>query len=254
MLPCFSIRGITIHSYGLMAALALIAANASAFPIIRRKGISAYEIMLLEAYMLLGALLGSKLLYLAVSFREIDWRLFLSSFDYFSALLNSGFVFYGGLIGGIASFFLGAHIHGCDGLSILDDFIYAVPLAHGIGRIGCFLSGCCYGVEYDGILAVHNAYLPYTVFPVQLLEAALLFILSAYLLMLTLRNARNQTRIYLLSYSAIRFMTEFFRADAARGRIGGLSLSQAISLAILISVIISFPLIPDRDQNANDRV
>ena len=90
MLPCFSILGITIHSYGLMAALALIAANASAFPIIRRKGISVYEIMLLEAYMLLGAMLGSKLLYFAVSFREIDWRLFLSSFDYFSALLNSG--------------------------------------------------------------------------------------------------------------------------------------------------------------------
>ena len=71
-----------------------------------------------------------------------------------SNLLGSGFVFYGGLFGGILGYYLGVKIAKCNFSDFVSFFVFIVPLVHGFGRIGCFCAGCCYGIPYEGFFSV----------------------------------------------------------------------------------------------------
>ena len=96
-----------------------------------------------------------------------------------------------------------------------DSFAVAIPLAQGIGRFGCYLHGCCFGLPSD---------LPWSVnlwnttrHPVQLYEAALDFSLAAilYLSRRTSYPNGHLFRRYILGYACIRLVTDFFRGDPA---------------------------------------
>jgi len=111
----------------------------------------------------------------------------------------------------------------------------SVPSAHAVGRVGCFLGGCCHGVysERFGIAfsesPVSENGVPY--FPIQLVEAAGEIAIASVLLFAAKKD-RGYTSlgIYLVLYSAMRFVLEFFRGDAERGYVGALSVSQFIGL------------------------
>lgn len=112
----------------------------------------------------------------------------------------------------------------------------AVPLFHMFGRIGCFLGGCCYGVESDfGFVFEHSlveAANGVRRFPVQLVEAGfnlLLFAVLAWLLKKGVCKGKLFL-LYLLAYSVGRFVLEFWRGDAYRGFLFGVSTSQLISI------------------------
>ena len=156
--------------------------------------------------------------------------------------MTSGFVFYGGLIGALLCALLAKKIHKIDVAALLRSCIFFLPLAHGFGRIGCFLGGCCYGIPYDGWLAVTfpddvGIPEPLTRFPVQLVESALLICLAIVLFILAYRGKDRRTiSIYLIAYAIIRFVLEYLRADAARGSFLFLSTSQWISILIVIAV------------------
>ena len=157
-----------------------------------------------------------------------------------SGLISGGFVFYGGLIGGIAGYFPGVKIARCGLKTFLNTFAFAIPYVHAFGRIGCFCAGCCYGIEYHGPLSAAGH------FPVQLLEALLLFAF-AFMMMFIIIKKKQETKegllflCYLLYYSIVRFFLEFLRGDEVRGRLGAgtfsLSTSQFISLLILLCLI-----------------
>ena len=118
----------------------------------------------------------------------------------------------------------------------------AVPLAHAFGRIGCFFAGCCYGIPYDppiGIClknAIGTAPTDIPLFPVQLLESGLDFLLAG-LLQLCFRKRTRKTDVipfYCIGYAGIRLFTERFRYDTERGIYFGLATSEWISLALAI--------------------
>ena len=129
-------------------------------------------------------------------------------------------------------------------LPYLNEVIFCVPIAHAFGRIGCFLAGCCYGVPWHGMISVHYpaggiAPAGIALFPVQIAEAAGLIIIS--LTGMYLQHTKRLTRpvrAYLLSYSILRFMTEYARFDAARGRALVFSTSQWISMAMLLAILL----------------
>lgn len=116
-----------------------------------------------------------------------------------------------------------------------------IPLFHCFGRIGCFLGGCCYGIESSFGFTVHNNILNPSIndvqrFPVQLLEAALNLILY-FILFYLFKNNKFKGKliaVYLILYSIIRFFDEFLRADEYRGFLFGLSTSQIISILIFV--------------------
>jgi phosphatidylglycerol:prolipoprotein diacylglycerol transferase len=183
-----------------------------------------------------------------------------------SGLISSGFVFYGGLIGGIPGYFLGVKIARCGIRTFLNTFAFAIPYVHAFGRIGCFCAGCCYGIEHHRGFSVAGR------FPVQLVEAFLLFIFAFVVLGLIWKKAPLQEvtetlepqeqrglsqrqqkvsqsplfiknhlfLIYILYYSIIRFFLEFLRGDEARGRValgtsGTLSVSQVVSVILFLA-------------------
>ncbi len=123
-------------------------------------------------------------------------------------------------------------------------------IAHGLGRLGCFFGGCCYGGVTDSIFGVSfpagssaaNKYpaspggpsLP--VLPTQLFEAV--FEILLYVVMLLLRFRKEwkgyNIEIYCISYGVFRFVLEFFRGDDRGGTGLGLSPSQIMSIVLLI--------------------
>lgn len=205
----------------------------------KRKELSIFEFSLSYLYYSFGAVIGAKLLYIIVSIGIIDW-----SEITFSALMRRGFVYYGSLIGGLISLVLFNRLYRVDLYLVKRDYIFLIPLFHFFGRIGCYLSGCCYGILYDGPLAVtfpegSDAYaFGLSRFPTQLLEAFVVLLIAIFIFFFfTLKKREGALTFYLVSYPVARFFIEFLRGDDIRGHLFGLSTSQWISLAILLVVL-----------------
>lgn len=233
----FLIFGREIPLYGVFFFLGiLLAAGAALLLAHKKRAMPLYEVVYSAVYTMIGAILGAKLLFLAVSLPE----LIRESIPIIAAI-KGGFVFYGGFLGG----FLGLWIYTKQFKMKLLPFVclYAtvVPLGHAFGRVGCYFAGCCYGIPYDGWGAVvyHETLgrtpLEVPLFPVQLLESLLLLCLFAVLLVLYLRDRGALCPwVYLASYGVIRFLLEFLRYDAERGRLLWLSTSQWVSVGLLL--------------------
>lgn len=232
-----------IPSYGLMIVIGVVFANLLALCVLKKFNQDANDFIILEAYAFLGGCVGAKVLYLIASFKEIEWNR-ITEFDYFNQLMQGGFVFYGGLILGLL-FVLGAgKVHKLPAIEYLRNYIFLIPFIHCFGRIGCFLAGCCYGIPYDGIGAIvfpegSLAISGVPLFPVQLVEAVSLMIISMTILILQLRfNWKYTVETYLITYGIVRFILEFFRYDNVRGSIYMFSTSQWISLLLIVVVIV----------------
>lgn len=203
------------------------------------------EILYMMLFMGIGVFLGARLMYVFTSIEfsmNNDITLWENIVVWALQIATGGLVFYGGLIGGaaVAIFYV---LHFKAPVSEMIDIVFAgIPLFHFFGRIGCFLSGCCYGIEYHGIFAVvfpegnyGNAPSGMELFPVQLLEAAFNLLLWGVLTVVYRKTSRPwlTTGLYLFLYGIIRFLMEFLRGDDIRGYIGELSVSQVISIFIV---------------------
>lgn len=192
-------------------------------------------------YGAVGAILGGKLLYILTVLPFAAENLF-SNGSFFSAVLflfRGGYVFFGGLLGGIAAVWFYCRRFCVPVLDLLDRIIVFVPFVHCCGRIGCFFAGCCYGISWSGPLAVNLSASPFclaegTVFPVQLGEALADLLLFGVLFLRgqKLRKEGTQTGCYFVIYSCVRFFLEFLRGDVIRGIICGLSLAQWICIPL----------------------
>lgn len=244
MLPLISIFGKTISTYTLMAVIGLLAAGVYFCRQIRRFGLDDNDAIIWLLVTGVGILLGGHILFAVTNLDKLHLYSQVKSFKDFiivSVQIFGGSVFYGGLIGGMV--FASAWIR----LKHLNFKVYsdimasAAPLFHSFARVGCFLGGCCFGVESRFGFTAHGNILSPAVndvcrFPVQLLEAALNLVLFTVFSRL-LKKKRFEGRLfplYLLSYSVIRFCDEFLRGDAVRGRIWLLSTSQWVSIYIAV--------------------
>lgn len=167
----------------------------------------------------------------------------------FETIKNTGIVFYGGLIGMLVTYSIciRTSLISEKDFQILDILAVTVPLFHTIARIGCFLAGCCYGVERDTCISVRYTLLEQGMrntslrIPVQIIEAGFNFLIFIYLLSLLKSDTWRSKHIlyrYLTIYPITRFFLEFIRGDSARGVINGISFSQVISVGILIFVLV----------------
>ncbi len=252
----FNVFGKTIPVYGLcfMAGVALSALVAVG--LIKKRKIDAFDLAGSAIYAMIGGLLGSKLLFVVVSWEQI--RAYQLTF---LQVMQGGFVFYGGLIGGALGLYIYIKQFRLPLLDFLDIYAVVLPLGHALGRVGCFLGGCCYGMQMptDCFLCVTydeplNALTPRGVplLAVQLIEAFFLICIFSLLLILFLKNKRlygGLALVYAFAYAVLRFTLEFFRGDKERGGAFSLSTSQWISLGILmvVAVIVLIKNIQNRD-------
>ncbi|MCR4610941.1 MAG: prolipoprotein diacylglyceryl transferase [Lachnospiraceae bacterium] len=229
-----------IPAYGTMIATGVIVANIIVILLILlRDHKDIWDFVILEGFGLLGGIIGSKLLYIIVSFDDIPWDR-IGEPEVLATLIGGGFVFYGGLILAVIMVFIGAHFNKIDAWDYLSNYAFAIPLAHGFGRIGCFLAGCCYGVPYHGPLAVvfpeSSIIAPpgIELFPVQIVEACCLFVISIILfLFYWFRKTNYLLPMYFILYGIVRFVLEYYRFDEYRGKFLSLYTSQWISIGMI---------------------
>lgn len=239
----FFLFGTFIPYYGFCIVVGIGCAFLLGYFLCKKLSLNVDDFILLDAYMVAFGFLGAKLLYIVVSFRTIDFSLVFHSLANFNAFVASGFVFYGGLLGGLAALPLVKKMHHLDVSAYILVLVPCLSLAHAFGRVGCSLAGCCYGKITDGnlyFLYHKSAVAPNDVrlFPVQGIESSCLVILTVIFTFLVLRNHFRKVHVvYIVSYSVIRFFLEFFRGDAERGIFGFLSTSQIVSLLLILGVI-----------------
>lgn len=236
-----NILGREIPLYSLMIVFGVCLAGAVGIILSRIKKIALFDLLCSGVYVMFGGFIGAKLLFIAVSLPTIiEMEISLIS------LLYGGFVFYGGMIGGGLALLIYSKRYS-EGYELFDIYAVSLPLGHALGRVGCFLAGCCYGIPYDGKFShvytesVGLTPLGVPLLPIQLIEAAGLVVLFFVLLTIYLVLGKNQrylcVRIYLLSYSVMRFILEFFRGDTERGSVWIFSTAQIISVIIFLGVI-----------------
>lgn len=235
----FSIGPVTIYGYGLMIAIGILLAYFFAVYRAKKRNLSDDPIFSILICAVFFGFLGAKLLYIITVLDEIikDPKLLWDVAD--------GFVVYGGIISGILAILIYCRIKKIDFFTYLDLILPSVALAQGFGRIGCFLAGCCYGVETKSAFSItfhHSAYAPNNVplFPSQLVSSGLNFVHFIVLCLIAgkAKKKGTVTSCYLIFYSIGRFIIEFFRGDLLRGSVGRLSTSQFISIFVLAAGIL----------------
>ncbi|MFA6434319.1 MAG: prolipoprotein diacylglyceryl transferase [Elusimicrobiales bacterium] len=245
----FHIGGFKLPAYGLMVGLGYTAAVLYLLKSRAPSGITREASADLVFYSALAGILGAKAVFAATYWAELGPDLG-SKLIYILRSFQYGFVFYGGLAAGAAAFFVYCRRHGLDFLKAADHFTPALALAHGFGRLGCFMAGCCHGRPSDGCFGiaftsplseVPQAYLGVPLYPTQLFEAAGNFLIFAGLVLLS-RRARTSPggmilAAYGLAYSVLRFMVEFMRGDDRGGAWLGLSPAQLVSVIVASAAV-----------------
>lgn len=230
----FSIGEFNVYGYGLMLALAVVAAFVVSM--IRAKFFYKTNPDLLFNAGLVGiifGLIGAKLTYWIVEIKAViaNPKMLLD--------LGGGFVVYGGIILGVLMPVLYLKLIKKErALPLLDLAMPAISLGQAIGRVGCLLAGCCYGAEapegsWFAITFPAGAEAPVGIplYPTQIMSSVGNLLLFAFLLIYTNRErfAGEVVSFYMVLYAIGRFVVECFRADP-RGNVGALSTSQFISI------------------------
>jgi phosphatidylglycerol:prolipoprotein diacylglycerol transferase len=240
----FRIGNFPINTYGVLLALAFLSALLIASRLAAHDGLPRERVYDLGLWMLLAAIVGSKVLMLFTEpeYREDPSRLI--SLDF----LRSGGVFYGGLIAAVVAGYFLIRRYKLPWWKTADAFAPGIALGNAIGRQGCFAAGCCWGKpttlpwgvqfteaghEVTGVpLGVH-------LHPTQLYESFGALLIFFFLLWLH-RRKRFSGQVILLYgvlYAVMRFTIEFFRDDP-RGDIAGLTTLTGLSTSQMLSLII----------------
>lgn len=243
-----------IAYYGLMIVLGILVSALIAYFQIKRFHLVMNNLIIICGFFALFGIIGAKILYLIISFPNIDISKLLN-LNYVSSLMSGGFVFLGGILGGLLALVLCKNKLEIPVPQYVQACIGCIPIGHAFGRIGCYLVGCCYGIPYTGWFSVTYTESPFApcgvkLFPVQLAEAAVEIGLGIILLMLSPKLKRYLGLfLYLTIYSLSRFFLEFLRYDEVRGKIAGISTSQF--LCVLLFIFSALSLLNSTKHNFN---
>ena len=248
MLPFINVFGISIPMYGLMISIGVALGVLAAVYLPCKKNIPRQDLFFSFCYAGIGVFIGAKLLYLIT----VAPSLFFSddapeiTLELIIRLFRYGFIFYGGVFGGILAVYIYTKKYKLSFINIMEVLIVSVPLIHAVGRIGCFCAGCCYGRPAAppwGVYFKAGSSAPYGVslFPIQLLESAINIVLFAAIFIYSRKDRKDGQIIgfYFVGYGIERFILEYLRYDQAPILLG-LSLSQIISLLIIPIGILLF--------------
>jgi phosphatidylglycerol:prolipoprotein diacylglycerol transferase len=250
--------GLKVHSFSLMLLLACFAAFRLAARRARRERLDPIIIDDLAVWLFVGGLLGARALFVLQNPGAIHGWVDVVS------IWRGGIVFYGCILGGLAGSLLLWVRRPFPFLATADAVAPALALGIVLGRIGCFLNGCCYGSPCDRPWAVRfpagtfpwaaqvqaglispGSPLSLPVHPKQLYLAlaglALLGLLWAYYP--RRRRDGEVMALLMIAYPVTRFLTEFFRGDVG-GLYAGLTISQYISMGLLAGGLVAWHLLP----------
>lgn len=235
----FKIGPYQLYSYGAMLALAFLVCSFLAKKRAASFGIDGEKVLDLTVLLIISGVIGGRAMFVLLDFGYFKAR----PLDIFK-LWEGGLVWYGGFVLAVISGAVFLRIYKMPVLKTADLMMPYVALGQSIGRIGCFLNGCCYGKAT--VLPIGVVFNPErgAVLPTQLFESAAMFIVYLILRRRIPSNGRTLF-LYLMLYSAFRFLNEFLRGDNMLA-VMGLTFSQFISVIIFAAAVILWKTIPSK--------
>lgn len=238
-LPLIGGRG--IHIYGVMIAMGFLLGMQWSRYESKRVGVDEKKVIDLFFYTIIAGLVGSRILYIVNSVDRF-WSDPLILFR----VWEGGLVFQGGIIGSLIVIFWLCRRYQLSLRKVADIFAPALSFGHGLGRVGCFFAGCCFGKQCDPhfFLAVIFPHIPNGIapagvplYPTQLIEAFGELLILIVLIVYRKRKAFDGgvALLYLILYSILRSLNELLRGDVIRGFVVEpyLSVAQFISLVTI---------------------
>lgn len=238
---------IRIPSYGLLLAIAF---SLGYFETLRRcireREIEPRHIENLFLIVIASAVVGSRLFHIVFE----DPVYYFQNPAKIFAVWQGGYTFYGGLLVGLFSSYLYCRISDLNFLKIVDIITPSVVSGLAIGRVGCFLAGCCWGkpttMPWGVVFSAPLSFAPdhtHALHPTQLYEAAGALVLFVYCWIKCNHRKFDGQILFtgLIGYSLIRFLVEFLRGDDYRGFVleGVLSYAQLVSLTLLPFTVVA---------------
>ncbi|HPG31593.1 MAG TPA: prolipoprotein diacylglyceryl transferase [bacterium] len=251
----FQIGSLKIYSYSLFIFLGFMISVETAILLSKHSNLKKADFLDAAFIGIFSGIVGDKILYILQNSNKPLYDLFN-----FSQYLEGGLVIYGGLILSSICLSIYIKIKKINFIKFCDMAFLVLPLGIAIGRIGCFLNGCCYGiisqskfgVKYPKFYSVkygligseaflehlHKGYVKHSdlfsmpVYPTQLISSFANLIIFI-LLLLTYKKIKISGIVpiqFLLLYSIFRFFIEFIRAEPRYYL--NLTLSQYISIAL----------------------
>ncbi len=214
----FTIGTLTIRWYGVMIAVAIIISVIAAYVESRRQNLNTDDVLDMATTAILCGILGARL----------GWILTSGSFIWYLehplaliAVWKGGLSYFGGIAGGV----IGAnwiirrrHMNFWQMTDIVAPFL---ALSFGIGKIGCWLNGCCNGKPTSSPLGVvftnplsECTLLNQKIWPAQLFNSASGFLTFVLLFFIVRKHKRYHGEVfvwYLYLYGVTSFIVEFFR-------------------------------------------
>ncbi len=237
----FSIGPLTVHTYGLFVAIGVIAGIFTAVRLGKSSGIPAEQILDMGFMIVLAGIVGSRVAYIAINFSH-----YMSNPGDILKLWHGGLVFSGGLVTVIIVLIWYTRRKDIGIWLMGDIWAPAAAIGQAIGRIGCFMAGCCYGrptnlacgVVFTNPKSLATQNIP--IHPTQLYSSLSGLIIFIILIMIG-RKKRFKGQVllwFLILHSTSRLIVERFRGDY-RGMIlfGNFTTTQLVTLFILIAAV-----------------
>ncbi len=248
----FSIGPLTIHTYGLFVALGFASALWVSVWAGEKEGFTSQQILDLGFLILVWAIIGSRLLYVLMNPGH-----YLENPLDIVRIWSGGLVFSGGLAAVVIVMAFHLRRRGISVLKVGDVLAPGIALGQAVGRIGCFMAGCCYGRPADVPWAVvftdpgSLAPLHIPIHPTQLYASAAGFAVFGIVLAIRSRK-RFEGQVflwYLILHSTARLAVERFRGDD-RGLIPGteMSVTQLVTLVVLVGAVTALHYFKPKDR------
>lgn len=269
----FHFGSINIYSYGVMVAIAFIVGIVIAARRAKQLNEDPQNILDLCLYLMISSIAGARICYVVT-----NWDYYRNNLFEIVLLNRGGLVFYGGVIFAIVTAVSYLKLKKLRVWNYLDILTPSLAIGHALGRIGCFLNGCCYGrivwnahLKFLGIrfpqvteltdtfserIIGSPAYIDQLnqgfvkptdlyslpVYPTQLFETGFNIVIF-FILLHMFKKRRFEGQIwwaYTMMYAVSRFLVEFVRGDNPIIPATGMTLSQNLAIIFFITGIIMY--------------
>lgn len=234
-----------LRSYGLLIAIGIIVGFLSIRKRAKKIGLSEDDILDLLLYLIIGGLIGAKLLYILTN----GFFYFLSNPIEIIRHGGEGLSFIGIIIAGVLISYWFAKRKKVNYWALLDVLAIGTTLGYAIGRIGCFLNGCCVGLPTNSLIGFRFSPFDYPRYPTQLFTS-----IGAFIIFFILLRIDSNKKFYgktfswaLIFYGILTFFIEFLRA-VPRFPPFNLSLNQYSTFLIVPMGIVLLALLTGREQ------
>lgn len=229
----FNLFGLEIKFYGILIALGMLIGIIVAVYNTKFRDLKPEDIYTVALYALPLAIVGARLYYVLFSGETFSfWEVF--------AIWKGGMAIYGGVIGGALGVLLFCLIHKKIFLKLADVACISLVLGQSIGRIGCYFSGCCYGIEVTNPNLMwfpfstmingtwHLSTFFYESFFDMVIFIGLLFAIKK------IKTDGVIMSLYFIFYGIVRCIIEGFRGDSLFLGNSGIRVSQLLSGILII--------------------